>query len=531
MDNIMDENQPIMKPTFFKRPRTYVWAGIIVLVLAGGAFLFRAKPSTLKTVAVQKGNIEQVISETGQISANDQVNLSFDHSGKVVSISGAVGDKVTAGQVLAKLDSSDLEAQLLGATANVQSAQAKYDQLLQGPRPEDVSVLQTSLDSAKNILNDTLTKDSLAVAKTALNTAINAMVSVSDSAQKYPNIDFDQFQKIIGDKADALFAIYDKPNLGNYNSSAFLVLQSGLVAEISGYETNPSLVDGNQLIKDVKNVLVLTQTALDDIYTGLNGITATDADKAVIVSAKAGVLAQITAVTDQGQAIITAQNNVASLESQLALKIAPPTQYDIDIAKAALTQAQASQAQIQSQLDKNTLRSPIAGTIATFDLQVGEIVAPEATVVSVIGMNKYQIESNVPEADVSKIKVGDPATVTLDAYGPDVTWNAVVSQIYPSESVIEGVPTYKTIFTLSQNDDRIKPGMTANLDISNDNRQNVLFLPQRTIIRENGNKYVQLLSADGVHSTQVQIQTGLYGSDGKVEILSGVREGDKIITD
>jgi HlyD family secretion protein len=146
-------------------------------------------------------------------------------------------------------------------------------------------------------------------------------------------------------------------------------------------------------------------------------------------------------------------------------------------------------------------------------------------------MNKYQIESNVPEADVSKIKVGDPATVTLDAYGPDVTWNAVVSQIYPSESVIEGVPTYKTIFTLSQNDDRIKPGMTANLDISNDNRQNVLFLPQRTIIRENGNKYVQLLSADGVHSTQVQIQTGLYGSDGKVEILSGVQEGDKIITD
>ena len=71
--------------------------------------------------------------------------------------------------------------------------------------------------------------------------------------------------------------------------------------------------------------------------------------------------------------------------------------------------------------------------------------------------------------------------------------------------------------------------MTANIDVAGERRDNVLAIPQRTMAVKNGQKTVQVLNDDST-IREVTVRTGLKGSDGYIEIVEGLREGDKVIT-
>jgi HlyD family secretion protein len=143
---------------------------------------------------------------------------------------------------------------------------------------------------------------------------------------------------------------------------------------------------------------------------------------------------------------------------------------------------------------------------------------------------KFEIEANIPEADIAKIKISNPAKITLDAYGSNVFFEAKVVKIDPAETIIEGVATYKTTLQFSGNDERVKSGMTANIDILTAKAENVIAIPQRAVAqKENGDKIVKILKDDGVVEER-KVTTGLKGSDGNIEITEGIQEGEKIIT-
>lgn len=93
--------------------------------------------------------------------------------------------------------------------------------------------------------------------------------------------------------------------------------------------------------------------------------------------------------------------------------------------------------------------------------------------------------------------------------------------------MIEGVATYKTTFQFTKEDQRIKSGMTANIDILTDKRENVITIPQRAVVSQNGDKIVKI--SEGENIKEVKVKTGLRGSDGNIEILEGVGEGDKVV--
>jgi multidrug efflux pump subunit AcrA (membrane-fusion protein) len=97
--------------------------------------------------------------------------------------------------------------------------------------------------------------------------------------------------------------------------------------------------------------------------------------------------------------------------------------------------------------------------------------------------------------------------------------------------MIEGVATYKITMQFVKKDERLKSGMTANIDILADERENVFYVPQRAVLSKNGDKMVKILSDEKSGAiTEVAVKTGLRGSDGNIEITDGIREGDKVIT-
>ncbi len=237
-----------------------------------------------------------------------------------------------------------------------------------------------------------------------------------------------------------------------------------------------------------------------------------------------------------------ARSAVQNAKAQLELKESGTTTEQIDIQKAAIRQAEAAtqiqQAQVSSaqaslnnayvQLQKTVLKAPLSGAVTKQDAKVGQIVSPSISIVSLMSDSKFEIKTNIPEVDIAKVKIGHKAKITLDAYGSDVVFNATVVSIDPAETVIEGIATYLTTLIFDQTDQRVKPGMTANIDIRTDQRENVIVLPQRSIIDENGKKFVILLR-DEEKTEKREVVTGLSASDGTIEIVSGLNEGDKVL--
>jgi len=101
----------------------------------------------------------------------------------------------------------------------------------------------------------------------------------------------------------------------------------------------------------------------------------------------------------------------------------------------------------------------------------------------VISESGFKIEVNIPEVDISKVEVGDLAEVTLDAYGNDAMFNAEVITIDLAETVIEGVSTYGATLEFKEPDERVKSGMTASVDIVTGAREDVVYIPQRSVIQ------------------------------------------------
>jgi len=142
--------------------------------------------------------------------------------------------------------------------------------------------------------------------------------------------------------------------------------------------------------------------------------------------------------------------------------------------------------------------------------------------------SKYEIKANIPEADIAKVKVGDKANVTLDAYEDDVFFPSTVTFIDPAETIIENVSAYKTTFQFDKKDKRIKSGMTANIDIMTNSRKNVLAVSYRAL-RTGGGNNVEVLN-DNNEIEIKKVKVGMRSSDGRVEIISGLKEGDRVIT-
>lgn len=284
----------------------------------------------------------------------------------------------------------------------------------------------------------------------------------------------------------------------------------------------------DQYDNTAKENLSQIKNFVDKVALAINSLTANSSLTQTTIDGYKSDIS--TARTNINTAIINLSSAEADLslqENQLALEKAGTISEQISAQEAAVEQAQANAQNIEAQLSKTILRAPISGVVTKQDAKIGEISGANTVIVSLISEAQYQVEANIPEADIAKVKLGDSASITLDAYGQDVIFDARVVKIDPAETVIEGVATYKTTLQFLKKDERIRSGMTANIDILTDKRENVLVAPQRAVTSSDGEKSVKIF--DGKNVKQVPVKTGLRGSDGNVEILEGLKQGDKVV--
>lgn len=179
------------------------------------------------------------------------------------------------------------------------------------------------------------------------------------------------------------------------------------------------------------------------------------------------------------------------------------------------------------QINKKTIFSPIDGWVSRIDAREGETVTIGKIIGRVAKEKDFLIEARVPESDVAKVVLGMGAKVTFDAFSPDEIFNAEAIDIDRASTIVQDVVFYVVKFRLAKIDDRLKDGMTANLDIETAKRENVLVVPFRTLVKEGGKTYAEVKRGDGQFE-KMEVATGLEGDEGMVEIKSGLKEGDEI---
>ncbi|MBI5152187.1 efflux RND transporter periplasmic adaptor subunit [Candidatus Peregrinibacteria bacterium] len=541
-------------------------------------------------VFAKTGPMIQEISVTGKVKPSQSVDLAFEKTGRVRYVYVKVGGKVRIGQTLAVLNNSDVSAQLSQASSSIAAAKAQLSQaqaalnvqktnlesMKKGTRFEELQIAQTAVANAENVLNDAkvnlenikskadvdlavLYDDVLDIINDAYNKAEDAVRKQTDgiylnseSINPYLSFVVSNSQA----KMDAeWYRLLARDKLNVWRSEIDVLLGA---AFSTNAELDTALTKAKQHLNLIRTFLDKTMNAL--AYNIDLSYTTASTYKTNVTLGRTNVNTAATNVETQIQSIKTqrvtnqnniftyetkvndAQNNLETAKKNLLLKQAGYTAEQIaaqeaqvksyeaamDFYKAQVNQAYANYRNVASQYDKTILRSPIKGIVAKRNVEPGEMASLTAPSISIISDAKFEIDVNVPDVDIAKIKIGNEAQITLDAYGDTEIFTAKVVSIDPAETVIEGVPTYKVKLQFDKDDPRVKSGMTANIDIITDKKDSVLYVSQRAVYSRDNERFVNLKKSEK-EIIETKVKTGIRDNNGNIEIIEGLADGDKIV--
>ena len=153
-------------------------------------------------------------------------------------------------------------------------------------------------------------------------------------------------------------------------------------------------------------------------------------------------------------------------------------------AVAQVAQNEAAQRQAQVDLDHTYIRAPVDGVVVGRTVDVGQTVAAslQAPTLFTIAqdLRNMQVDTNVDEADVGRVKVGQATSFTVDSF-PGRTFTGEVVQIRKAPLVVQNVVTYDVVVSAKNPDQRLLPGMTANVRIVIDQKEGVLQVPNAAL--------------------------------------------------
>jgi RND family efflux transporter MFP subunit len=477
---------------------------------------------TEEVLTVAQQEFVQSVSVSGKVEAVKDVDLGFAQGGRVGRVLATVGSRVEQGSVLAETENGDIVALVQQREASLQVAEAELASLLVGTRKEEIAVAEADV-RAKNIALEQAALSLIDEVQDAYTTADNAIKTKVDQF----------FSNASGLTPQLSFSVSNSntKNIvesGRRDMGTLLSTWEPHVAGVTAPTVSESVSEAKANLGSVSVFLMHANNAVSQGLTGgsvtqttLNGY-GTD-----IGVARTSINTAISSLTVAETAWLSAATALASAEKNLSLKKAGATAQDLAAQQARVKSAKASVLDAEAQLRKTRIIAPFAGTITEVSVKVGEVAQSNTPVISIITASDLLVESYVPETNVALLAVDDTAEITLDAYGGDAVFAARVASIDPAETVRDGISTYRTLLTFEQADARIRPGMTANISIVADKRDNVISVPQKIITIREGKKLVKVKRGDIFEDREVT--TGAVSSVGTIEILSGLSVGDVVL--
>lgn len=298
-------------------------------------------------------------------------------------------------------------------------------------------------------------------------------------------------------------------------------LQSTLSQSLSGLKTSRQTIQNAAL--EVENTQKSIQASHDNAREGFN-----QTQSALSQAQENFNLLKINhqKMLENAEAEIEiARTQLQQVQASYKLKNSTPRNVDLAALRAQLESEKSFLALAEKKLKDTQMVAPIQGIITRIDIDPGENINTTQDLLEIMDEELY-ILANVSETDIAKITPEQKVEITFDALNLNDVFYGKIQKIDPAQTVVQGVIYYQ-IESNFENDGRIRPGMTANLDIQTGNQENTLAVSPQTIIYEDKKPFIRVLNDQGEVEKRY-VTLGLEG-DLKVEILEGLEEGEEIV--
>ncbi|MFT5352480.1 MAG: HlyD family secretion protein, partial [Candidatus Paceibacteria bacterium] len=433
-----------------------------------------------KYFIVRNEDIVQKVEIAGSVQSSSFADLSFQVSGKVTDVNVDIGYVVNKGDIIATLDTSELEADLDDALSFVEIKKVELDNNISN-LDNVMSQQEVIVSNAKNKL---LSSDLEAIPRSRTNTLDRLIVTGKYSGEEGSyKIKIENTVNSINTKLEVFglerFTGIIESTRSNPLGTSGLFIR--LPSDASGYLDTIWTVD----IPNIKG---------DNYTTNINTYKKSLEDKVL--------------------AIEESKKNIYSGNQQYS------------IAFSELKQAEAKVAKIRSQISKHKIISPFTGEISAIDIELGEVSSPGSIVASIISNGGFEIVLDVPEVDISKVKVGDDALIFIDSFNEEEGLYGKIIAVSRGSRYVDGIPVYETIVSLDSEDERMRSGLSATVDLLTDKSDAAMAVPNEYVQRDEDGEFVLMDNGDDFEKRYIKV--GIRGTNGMVEILSGLYFEDKV---
>ncbi|MFC1789739.1 efflux RND transporter periplasmic adaptor subunit [Patescibacteria group bacterium] len=478
-------------------------AAIVVIFIVYQAFL-KPKELDFTTETITRGEVLQEVSESGTVEKGENINLNFKTGGKIEAIYVKVGDMVLAGQSLAKLDMSQLSIQL--AQAEI-TAEAQMARLLELQRSAN-SDLDKYYENTSAVLNQSYNLADSVIRQQIADMFIYRLEfadSQYELTYKNCNIQATEESIVLRKTAEDNLNIW-RDEIKNLSDNPVDLENAILKAETSLNSFRSLLLRLNDTL-NITCQLELEERSEIEVYKPIVNLALTNLN---------------TVITS-----ISTQKNTIEAQKLAVQNYSTQDQQEITYQEGLVKQTQASVDLLKKQIQDTFLRSPIDGQIANVNKREGESILITEPLFTLLPDSPFQIKVNIYEEDIVKVKIGDPTDIQLTAFPGQIFEGHIVSTD-PSSKLINGVVYFGTNIGLQNLPKGVRSGMSADVQIKTEQRKNVLIIPDAALEKRDGKIFVQVVKENKIETEERKIETGLEGTDGTTEILSGLQEGEAI---
>lgn len=525
------------------------------------------EPAPPPTGRVERGAVVTKVSASGSLSAIREQNLGFPKGAQLKQLLVKVGDRVTAGQVLAQEDDFAFRQTLNQLQGQLNSQRALFGKAVADPT---VQGAQATLDQAHQILEAT---------QKSVDAELAADQTATDQAHK--QLDFDSY---LLDKAQETLRA-DQVSCAATGGIPFTPpAPANGVGGAGGPNSSVGVGPAQAGVEDPARVGPVFAGSTGSGGSGPGGsggggnpaCNRIPTDQQAVLNGRRAVMTDKTTLqadqqkqnVDRAQGLVSIENarqSVVTAQNTLEAAAADrPFNIDQQVALVASIAAQVEAA--QRDVDNTVLRAPVTGTVSAINGLVGEFLQPSSGVSALApgstapipglsgtssnsslslgnpatgaqrpggtqfmildNINTFQVVVPFEESDAAKVAPNQKVDVTFDAV-PDLTRAGTVVSVSPTGSNISSVINYYATVVLNETDPRLKDGLTAQARVITNQVQDVLTVPNSAVRKSGDQSTVTIIDANGTQQ-QVRFQPGLVGDD-RTQVISGLREGQEVI--
>ena len=532
---------------------------VLLVVLYGGYHYYgvlTTPPTATRYVTsiAATSTVVSSLTETGQVSASQQITLSPKASGTVIGVYVKPGDHVYAGQIIAQLDATDAIQSLQSAKLSYQHALLSYQQTTA------TSTLALNLIVAKNGATNAQislqkTHDATYTSVASIYSDLGTIITGLDNVLHSSNVSGRANQKNIDAYTDLVLA-HDQ-SIAVYKNSAdtsYTAAYTAYTNAVAAYKaTSSGTISNDDLVTLAQSTYTATQAVSEAVRNSHDFFDRVTSDYSLYNLGSSPVLAGLlsstntytsTVSSDLGSALsaqsslVSAEQALAQAQNTLQSTEGGSNTLTVQSADLSLQQAKDSVTSAQTAVANYSVIAPFGGTIAAVGVQKYD-QAGSGTSVATLVTNENTANVTVNEIDASKIKTGQKAMLTFDAL-PDVSIAGTVASIDSVGTVSQGVVSYNVVIGFDTRNASVMPGMSVTASIIT-RTETGLVVPASAVKTSGSENYILVFdpaldtsgsSTSGTVTDRVpsRVVVTIGATDNmNTVILSGIRSDEQVV--